>query len=80
MRQRFLISQHILKASQYTKKRQRIKGMKIIKREVKLLFVENMIVYIKQEDLYTIRTMKQFRTWLNTKINIKNQLCLYTSA
>lgn len=32
--------------------------MKIIKREVKLLFVENMIVYIKQEDLYTIRTMK----------------------
>lgn len=33
--------------------------MKIGKQEIKLLlFVEIMIVYIKQEDLYTLRTIK----------------------
>lgn len=40
-------------------RQERVKGMKIGKWEIKLLlFVENMIAYIKQADLYTIRTMK----------------------
>lgn len=48
--------------------------MKIGNQGIKLsLFEENMIVYIKQEDLYIMRTEK----WLDTKSIYKNQLCLY---
>lgn len=45
--------------SQYSKTKKRIQSIKIGKQEIKLLlFVEIMIVYIKQEDLYTLRTIK----------------------
>lgn len=45
--------------SQYSKTRKSMKSLQIGKREIKLLlFVENMIVYIKQENLYTVRTIK----------------------
>lgn len=45
--------------SQYSKTRKKIQSMKIGKQEIKLLlFVEIMIGYIQQEDLYTLRTIK----------------------
>jgi len=54
-----ITTSHWKSHSQWSKTRKGIKGTKIGKQEIKLLlFVENMIVYMKQEDLYTIRTTK----------------------
>lgn len=39
-----------------------------------LLFLGNMIAYIKQADLYTIRTMKYFRRVVGYEINIANSI------
>lgn len=60
MRQGCFLSYHHMESFIASIARQeRVKGMKIGKWEIKLLlFVENMIAYIKQADLCTIRTMK----------------------